>query len=69
MKAEKRQWVVFAKSAWASGTVDESGNLKRLRETATVFESKEDAEKAKRAFLEKLDIDDWCLWKIEAREI
>lgn len=69
MKAEKRLWVVFAKSAWASGTLDESGNLKRLRETATVFESKEDAEKAKRAFLEKLSIDEWLFWKIEAREI
>ena len=69
MKAEKRLWVVFAKSAWASGTVDESGNLKRFWETATVFQSKEDAEKAKRAFLEKLSIDDWLLWKIEEREI
>ena len=61
--------MVFAKSAWSSGTVDESGSLKRFRETATVFESKEDAEKAKRAFLEKLSIDDWFFWKIEAREI
>ena len=52
MKAEKRQWVVLAKSAWASGTVDESGNLKRLRETAKVFESKEDAEKIAAAFKE-----------------
>lgn len=69
MKAKKRRWLVFAKSARTSGTVDKSGHLKRFRETATVFESKEDAEKAKQAFFENLKGCERDSWTIEAREI